>query len=141
LPLFLEEEIGKGAVFPEPGSGNQATVEDKIEVKSGNQATVEDKTEVKGEVPTPARPYSPRIQGSIFQKNEIQGINKALREDKSPGLEPLSRYFFRTQKREDSDNEDKHQAKQVRAILALLALEVKSEKEDEPTEFTLVAMP
>ena len=66
MPLFLEEEIGKGAVFPEPGLGNQAIVEDEIEVKSGNQAIVEDETEVKGEVPTPTRPYSPRIQGSIF---------------------------------------------------------------------------
>jgi hypothetical protein len=54
LPLFLEEEIGKGAVFPEPGLGNQAIVEDKIEVKSGNQAIIEDETEVKGEVPMPA---------------------------------------------------------------------------------------
>ncbi len=66
--------------FPSPRLGNQTIVEDKIEVDN--------------EVPTPTRPYSLRILGSIFQKNEIQGIKEVLREDRPLGPEPSSRYFF-----------------------------------------------
>ena len=109
-------------------------------IENRNQATVEDKMEAESKVPTPAQPYSPRIQGSVFQKNEMRGMEEALRKDNSLGLEPSSRYFFRTRKREDTDDEEERQAKRIRAMLALLAPEVESENEDEPVEFALAAM-
>jgi hypothetical protein len=121
----------ESAASPKPGPGNQATVEDNMEVD----------VDIDVEATTPARPYSPRIQGSIFQKNETQGMEKALREDKLAGLEPASRYFFRTRKREDNDDEEERQAKRVRAMLALLTWEAESETEDELAEFALAAMP
>ena len=62
-------------VFPRPGPGNQAIIEDEMEVN------VE---------ALPACAYSPQIQGSVFQKNVMQGMKDALVEDKSSGLEPLS---------------------------------------------------
>ena len=147
LPSFPEEALSKetaknmpigsseppvkpsgSTAFPRPGPGNQATVEDEMEVDV--------------EAP-PACAYSPRIQGSVFQKNAMQGMKDALAEDKSSGLEPSSRYFFRTRKREDNnDEEEEHQAKRVRAMLALLASEVEpEEEEDEPPEFAFAAMP
>jgi len=143
LPLFPEEALDKEAAKDMPIESNESSAklnEGTVLPKPSpeNQATVEDEIEA----PTPARPYSPRIQGSIFQKNETQGMEEALRKDKSSGLEPSSRYFFRTRKREDNnDEEEEHHAKRVRAMLALLALEAEPEKEDEPVEFAFAAVP
>jgi hypothetical protein len=45
------------ALFPSPGLENQATVEDKIDIDD--------------QPPMLTHPYSPRIQGNIFQKDKV----------------------------------------------------------------------
>ena len=158
LPSFPEEELDKETAKDRPiESDKDRPIEseptDTSELNAtsdvhapprlglGNQATVEDEMDIDDQPPTLTHPYSPRIQGNIFQKDEVQGMNNALREDKSSGLEPSSRYFFRTRKRDNNDDEEERQAKRVRAMLALLASEAEPEEKDEPAEFALAAMP
>ena len=99
LPSFPEEELDKETAkdreIESDESREKPTTTSELNAISdvrtpglGNQATVEDEIEVEVEVPTPAQTYSPRIQGNIFQKNEMQGMKEALSEDKSSGLEP-----------------------------------------------------
>jgi hypothetical protein len=38
----------------------------------------------------------------------MQGIKEALRKDKPSGLEPSSRYYFRTRKREEDKDKEEH---------------------------------
>ena len=90
---------------------------------------------------TPA--YRPRLQGNAFQRNEIQGIDAALRQSETleSGIEPSSRYFFRPQKRSvESEEAEEHQAKRVRAMIALTWPETEEEdRSDSEPEFALAA--